>query len=123
MIYGRYYSTAISSIIPYHLSPLLVIALIGSLPFSGSQKKNFVIRAITRCHGLFLLFCVVVLSFNALMDSIHCRCLFGFCCSLSIRGMLKYRFILSFYSIFLLFVEFYYIFMIFFSLAACFMEF
>jgi hypothetical protein len=39
MIYGRNYATAISNMIPYHLSPLLDIASIGSLPFSGSQKK------------------------------------------------------------------------------------
>ena len=90
MIYGRNYSTAISSIISYHLSPLLIIALIGSLPFSGSQKKFS--RSETSCHGLFLLFCNTVFSFSARIESIHCLCRAGFCCNFSIRGILKYLF-------------------------------
>ena len=93
MIYGHNYSTAISSIIPYHLSPLLDIALVGLLPFSGSQKNS---HSETSCHGLFLLLCIAVFSFRAHIESIHCLCLAGFCCSVSIKGILKYLFRVAF---------------------------
>jgi hypothetical protein len=44
------------------------------------------------CHNLFLLFCIETLSQSAHIVSIHCCCLLGFCCNLSIKGVLKYCF-------------------------------